>query len=369
MVALSPLFFYAFVAIGIVNISYFAYFSIFPFRPQRSIHTNSEEESISVIVCAQNEINNLRTLIPKLLEQDFSVFEILIVNDHSTDGSLELLREFDQKHHNFNFLNLTEQTGKKAGITAAVSLAQYNRLVFTDADCIPASKDWLRAIHSAFTPNAEIVLGYGAYLKLKSSFLNKLIRFETLLTALQYFGHALRKNTYMGVGRNLAYTKTLFNTSGGFESHKHVKPGDDDLFVNQNATPTNVALCINPEAFTISQPKTTWKSWFIQKRRHVGVAHLYQAKHQVQLALFYCSQVLFFLFFLGAALTATAHFYIILCLFVMRELYVWSIYATTAKKLQERDLIPFILLLEPFLVSLQMLIFISNSLVKPRRWK
>ncbi|MEC8884907.1 MAG: glycosyltransferase, partial [Bacteroidota bacterium] len=96
MVALSPLFFYAFVAIGIVNISYFAYFSIFPFRPQRSIHTNSEEESISVIVCAQNEINNLRTLIPKLLEQDFSVFEILIVNDHSTDGSLELLREFDQ---------------------------------------------------------------------------------------------------------------------------------------------------------------------------------------------------------------------------------------------------------------------------------
>ena len=184
MVALSPLFFYAFVAISIVNICYFAYFSIFPFRPQRSIQTNSEDEGISVIVCAKNEINNLRRLIPKLLEQEFSVFEILIVNDHSTDGSLELLRELDQKHHNFKFLNLTEQTGKKAGITAAIAMAQYDRLVFTDADCIPASKHWLRAMHSAFTPNAEIVLGYGAYLKLKNSFLNKLIRFETLLLSL-----------------------------------------------------------------------------------------------------------------------------------------------------------------------------------------
>jgi hypothetical protein len=64
-----------------------------------------------------------------------------------------------------------------------------NRLLFTDADCYQF-KDWITAMSSQFTCKKTIVLGYGGYEKIANSFLNKLIRFETLLTAMQYFSWA-----------------------------------------------------------------------------------------------------------------------------------------------------------------------------------
>jgi len=364
---LSPFLFYSFLLICCINLGYFLYFSVFNAEEQKE-NGSLQNDGISVIICAKNEAAQLPALIEKLLLQDFPLFEIIMINDHSSDASLGIMQDFEKRNANISVFDLKSTTGKKAGITLGIKNAQYETLVFTDADCLPASNQWLKKMSAAFSRETQIVLGYGAYKKFKGSVLNKLIRFETLLTALQYCSYALRKNPYMGVGRNLAYSKSLFNTSGGFEAHNHVKPGDDDLFVNQNATPTNVAVCTKPEAFTISAPKTNWRDWFIQKRRHVGVAHLYLPKHQLQLGMFYTSQLLFFILF---ALVLVTQGYLLpaVGLFFTRELYVWRVYAKAAKKLKEQDLIFYSLLLEPFLVSLQLLIFITNTLVKPRRWK
>ena len=367
MTFLSPFLFYSFLVICCINLGYFLYFSVFNAEEKKE-NNNSHFDGISIIICAKNEAAHLLGLIEKLLFQDYPLFEIVLINDHSSDASLSIMQDFEKRNANISVFDLKSSTGKKAGITLGIKNAQYETLVFTDADCLPASNQWLKKMSAAFSRETQIVLGYGAYKKFKGSVLNKLIRFETLLTALQYCSYTLRKNPYMGVGRNLAYCKSLFNTSGGFEAHNHVKPGDDDLFVNQNATTTNVAVCTKPEAFTISAPKTNWRDWFIQKRRHVGVAHLYKPKHKLQLGLFYLSQAMFFLLFLALLLTKS---YLIpaACTFLFRELYVWRVYAEAAKKLKELDLVFYSLLLEPFLVSLQMLIFITNTLVNPRRWK
>lgn len=110
-----------------------------------------------------------------------------------------------------------------------------------------------------------IVLGYGAYEKVKNSFLNKIIRFETMLTATQYFSWAKIGKPYMGVGRNLAYKKEEFFNVRGFMDHMKIRSGDDDLFINQAATKKNTAILYTPESFTFSEPKTTFSSWVYQK--------------------------------------------------------------------------------------------------------
>src|SRR6202012_605330 len=101
----------------------------------------------------------------------------------------------------------------------------------------------------------QIVLGYSPYNR-TGNILNPIIRFETIKTAINYLSSALTGDAYMGVGRNLAYTKTLFFGAKGFAAHMHVLSGDDDLFVNQNSTPENTAVEISPESFMFSDAKT-----------------------------------------------------------------------------------------------------------------
>ena len=367
MIVLFPLLFYGFIIITVINCGFYAYISRFSFSTFFSQSGRKISQGVSVIICAKNEEHNLLKLIPQLLKQRYPSFQIILINDHSEDQSLQIMQEFAHQNSKITVIDLKQETGKKAGITKAIQHAEYEQLLFTDADCLPTSTHWIKEMTAPFSDIKQIVLGYSGYSKVANSWLNKVIRYETLLTAMQYLAYAKNKNAYMGVGRNLAYTKTLFLKNKGFAAHAHLKPGDDDLFVNQNATKTNVALCISPKSFTRSEPKKTWKSWFYQKRRHTGVAHYYKLRHQLQLGTFYASQFLFFLLFL-ILIVCGQHLGFVILLFTLRELMVWLITSKAAVKLQENELIPYTLVLEPFLVSTQMLIFITNMLVKPRRW-
>src|SRR5688572_33381892 len=129
-------------------------------------------------------------------------------------------------------------------------------------------------MQDAYTNGVEVVLGYGAYYK-RPGMLNKLIRFETFHSALQYFSLALAGLPYMGVGRNLSYKKELFLRNKGFSSINHVLSGDDDLFINQVATKHNVNVVLDQEAFTLSEPKRRFKDWIRQKNRHYSTGKYY----------------------------------------------------------------------------------------------
>ena len=118
-------------------------------------------------------------------------------------------------------------------------------------------------MQEVFSNGVEVALGYGAYQK-KPGLLNKIIRFETFHTALQYFGYALAGKPYMGVGRNLAYRKTLFFKNKGFSSINHIPSGDDDLFISKVAKKGNTAIMIDQAAHTISEPPLTWRAWIFR---------------------------------------------------------------------------------------------------------
>lgn len=355
----------------IVLIQFLYYILIFSNLSSSSIKKEeSKNLPISVIICAKNEAQNLKHNLALICNQNHSDFEIILVNDHSTDKTLEIMN-FIKKEFNEITIKIIDlrnsKSNKKNALTKGIELAKNKHLLLTDADCKPSSINWINEMIANFSEEKTIVLGYGAYRKIEKSWLNKLIRFETLLTAIQYFSYAKLGFPYMGVGRNIAYTKDNFNKIKGFSSHKNIKSGDDDLFVNEIATNKNTSICFSKDSFAISKPHTNFKKWLNQKRRHISTATHYKPIHQLLLGLFYVSQ---FLFWFLAIILVTIGFNtnIILLLVLIRIGFQYLIFGLSAKKLDEKDLIFWIPFLELFLILIQMSIFIRNLISKPKHW-
>ncbi len=245
---------------------------------------------VSVIICAKNESANLRKYLPSILSQDYPDYEVVVVNDHSTDNSLDILSEMSEQYAHLRIIDLTDKNaayvGKKKALSTGILQAHHEWLLLTDADCQPVSNQWIREMmRTATHPNKEIGLGYSPYIYHKG-LLNAFVRYETLLTAFQYKSMALIKQPYMGVGRNLLYRKDLFYQAGGFESHLEVASGDDDLFISEVATGNNTFIVDTPDAVVYSEPKKTWSSWLAQKQRHLSTGKHYRPKIQILLGLF-----------------------------------------------------------------------------------
>src|SRR5215831_5633142 len=231
----------------------------------------SQEYPVSVIVCARDEAHNIAKNLPGVLVQQYkTTHEIIVVNDNSADDTKYLLDEFKKTFKNLNPIRLTQEAkmiaGKKFPLSMGIKSAKYEIVLLTDADCVPASEFWMQKMQDGYFDGKQIVLGYGAFHK-KPGMLNKLIRFETFHSALQYLSFALAGLPYMGVGRNLSYKRELFIKNKGFSSINHIPGGDDDLFINMVATSKNTAIVIDKDAHTLSEAPPTWRIWRKQKYR------------------------------------------------------------------------------------------------------
>ena len=363
--------FIAFIVILCIQfIFYTLIFGAFSFT-KKPLQKNTPQLPVSVLICAKNEAENLRLHIPYFLEQNYSTFELVLINDCSVDDTLDVIEEFKERFPSkIKIVNVKENENfwgnKKYALTLGIKAATFENLLFSDADCKPVSQEWISEMVSHFS-HKQIILGYGAYEKIKHSFLNKLIRFETLMTAIQYFSYAKVGMPYMGVGRNLAYTKSVFFNVNGFIKHIKLKSGDDDLFVNEVATKHNTSICFSENSFTVSAPKTTFKEWIHQKRRHISTAKFYKPVHKILLGIFYISQILFWL--LSAILLAFLYqWQFVLPLIAVRLVFFYASVGFSAKKLNETDLIFLSPLFEIFLIFIQLIIFIKNLISKPLHW-
>jgi poly-beta-1,6-N-acetyl-D-glucosamine synthase len=243
---------------------------------------------ISVVICARNEAANLQEHLPKILTQNYPDFEVVVVNDASTDNTEGVLKNFQKTYPHLRVINVIEKTlaGKKGALAMGIDATKNDWLLLTDADCYPLGNNWISGMVSGIiSKKIQIVFGYAPYVKCDNSFLNKLIRFETLWTATQYLSFALIKQPYMGIGRNLLYEKNLYVQANGFAAHADLASGDDDLFVNQVVTQKNFSLILHSETYMYSMPKTTWNSYFLQKTRHFSVSTRYLFKHKVLLGM------------------------------------------------------------------------------------
>jgi glycosyltransferase involved in cell wall biosynthesis len=363
--------FYAFAVVGLIQLFYYCFFfsRVAFFKPKKK--TTSRQHPVSVIVCARDEDENLARHLPGLLVQEYpSTYEVVAVNDNSIDDSKYILQELKKTFKDrLQVVELTQEakliSGKKYPLSIGIKESNHEVLLLTDADCVPASEHWIQRMQEAFTEGVEIVLGYGGYHH-RPGFLNKLIRFETFHSAIQFLSFALAGIPYMGVGRNLAYKKELFFRHKGFSSINNIPGGDDDLFVNKAATSKNVAVVIDKDAATLSIPKKTWRSWVKQKYRHYSTAKYYKPLHKFLLGLYTFSQFLFYPLFIIAAVFYS--WQLSLIIFGSRFLIQGLVYYFAMNKLNEKDLWPYFLLLDIWMFLYYIIFARSLWQKQPRSW-
>ena len=328
-------------------------------------------EPITVIICARNERENLEKYLPSVFEQDYSNFEVVVVNDRSWDGTADFLEGLEKQYANLKVVHVREGekfiAGKKFAVTMGIKAASHDWLVFTDADCQPASKNWLQGMQRPSDDNVEIVLGYSPYFK-KRSLLNALIRFETFFTAVNYLSFALKGMPYMGVGRNMAYKKSLFFKSKGFAAHMHIPSGDDDLFVNANATPSNTIIQIHTDTHVWSEPKTSFLAYLRQKKRHVGAGKFYKAKHKFILSAQIAIQFAFYALVIALACFPSTHF-IAVGVFLLSLIVRCFVYPKLLKRLNYGELRWWFPILDIILMVFLVFNAILSIFVKKVAWK
>jgi glycosyltransferase involved in cell wall biosynthesis len=333
-----------------------------------------DAEPVSMVVCARNELEHLRRLLPLLLQQDYPAgFEVVLIDDRSHDETQLYAQQLAQYYPDRFRLVTVDRTPegfapKKYALTLGIKAARHPKLLFTDADCIPATNQWLRLMQRGFATPADIVLGFSAYDE-APGFLNKLIRFETLLTAAQYLSFAWRGQPYMGVGRNLAYTRACFNATKGFASHIRQLSGDDDLLV-QDAVRLGrrVAVVADASAHTISEPPATWSAWWRQKRRHLSAGRSYRFADRVRIGIFLTANLLFY--FTTIELVFFRENWVpLITVWLVRTLFVTAIYARLSRRLHQALPVGLLPLLDVIYFFQYLALGISLFLNRTLRWK
>ncbi len=355
----------------LVQLIYYLFvYSRILFYKKKSI-TNSREP-VSVIICARNEVDNLKKHLPLVLNQDYPNYEVIVVNDCSNDESEETLAVLQTKYSNLRVTTINEDKkfyhGKKLALTIGIKAAKNELLLLIDADCYPVDKNWISKMQQNFDDKTEVVLGYGGY-ENKKGFVNKLIRFDTFFIALQYFGLAISGKPYMGVGRNLAYRKSTFFKNKGFAGHSHILSGDDDLFINDIANKNNTKIEIDKNSHTCSLPKRNLKEWFLQKSRHLTTAKYYKAKSKFILGFEILSREIFYLSFI-ILLILKFDYRIVLIAFFVRFLIQSVIIKKGMNRLQEKGFLLLTMLFDVILPIINFHLLISNYFItKHNRWK
>lgn len=295
----------------------------------------AKSQPVSVIIAARNEEKNLPKLLEALQNQKHPVFEVIVVNDRSVDATAHILEDFSKKFSQLKTVHVSGLpqgwTGKKHAIKKGIEAASYEILLFTDADCSPQSENWIAEMAGNFDSPTDIVLGFSPYLK-ASTLLNQFIRFETLHTGLLYLSNAIAGRPYMGVGRNMAYRKALFQKFG-FGGDEKYTGGDDDIFVNRHAGRDNTRAVITPESQVASIPETSWPDYLRQKIRHLSAGKRYHKKDQTSLGTFSLATLVGWILFVYLLLVVENKA-LILAPFAVRSLSFYSIFTLSGQKLK-----------------------------------
>jgi len=341
------------------------YYLFYYLAPALFVYPDEQEKArpVSIIICARNEEENLINFLPAVLEQDYPEYEVIVVNDCSEDNSYDVLGGYLKKYPHLKVSNISKDPkfthNKKFAQLIGIKAAKNEIMLFTDADCRPESEKWLSVMSSRFNDRIDFVLGYGGYLTAKG-FLNRYIRYDSMAIAMQYLGMAIRGLPYMGVGRNLAYRRSLFFEKKGFGIHTHLASGDDDLFVNSNATKNNVAVEFRKESHTRSVPASGFKEFLRQKKRHLTTAKYYKPGDKLALIAEPAARVVFYASFV--LLISNLYLWpVVLSIFGTRLIIQLTIFILIQKRLNEKGLLPFLPIFDILSPFINTVVFVGSQ--------
>lgn len=358
--------FYIFVVFAAIQILYYLYFSSIFFK-QINKKIESDGKPISVIIFAKNSGDLLKKNLQYILDQDYPKFEVVLINNYSTDNTIEVLENFKEKNKNISIIDVKNTEAfwgsKKYALTLGIKAAKYNHLIFTSANSRPVSKNWLTEKSKTFRNNKTIILGYQKF-KVKNSLSNIFIRFHNLLVALQNFSFIKISTPYMAFDANFGYERRTFLKVKGFVNHIKIYNGENDLFLKDAANTNNVNYTVTNDSLVEIDLSTSFRDWFIEQRNKLILQKQYKFKHRFAISLFWVSKMIFFV--LGILLLFIYPWKIILSILIAYFLISYIVVGFSAKKLKEPHIIFFLPFLEIGLLLIQFTIFIANLFAKPK---
>lgn len=249
-----------------------------------------EPPFLSVVICFYKPWIKEPEVLQSLAQQTYPHFELVLVNDGPALLDPEIMENHIQGKNYIRYIeHVKTLPGKKGALAAGIQAAAGDWVLLTDIDCCPGLS-WLKTMAAFLPAQPAVLLGFSPY-TVRPGFLNFVIQQETLLTAFQYLGWARSGHAYMGVGRNMAYHKSIYEEIT-FDSHCHIPTGDDDLFVNEAARRYPVCICNDRNSFVYSTPALHWKSWYRQKARHKSGGKYYSRASKIRLSIFLLALIL-----------------------------------------------------------------------------
>jgi cellulose synthase/poly-beta-1,6-N-acetylglucosamine synthase-like glycosyltransferase len=301
------------------------------------------EEGVTVLITARNKFQHLKVLIPKLFEQDYPKFDVMIVNDQSSDRTKRLLEDLMIRYPKLRSVTIKytpkHVTAKKFAITLGIKVAKNDVILLTDADSLPNSDQWIRKMTAPVRDEGKtFAIGFSSYLE-KSGTLNQWIQFDTILKALFYFSFGLWKAPFMGTGKNLCYRKSFFLEVKGFKGFWGIEGGDDSIFVNTYATGSNTKVVIDSKAITLSAPKENWKEYIQHEKHQLHAERFFHVEDKRKMGLYGVSHALYWIGGLGLLIyfgigLRWEYFLVVLGLLGLRSFMLISIFKATSKNLQ-----------------------------------
>jgi cellulose synthase/poly-beta-1,6-N-acetylglucosamine synthase-like glycosyltransferase len=339
--------------------------SVFSRRTPTVLKANADSSGVSIVIAVQNGTDKLLEHLPYITHQDYPVFEVVIVDDHSSEAEREKLHKHTTDMPKVRLIRSDRAQGKKHAITLGVEQAQHPLILCTDADCRPASRQWISQMvrHSS---GEVMVLGVSPYC-IRPGWLNLFVRFETLMTAMQYLSWALLGKPYMGVGRNLLYPRAMFLKVNPYADQAHIPYGDDDLWVQKAMKEAPVNVCIHKDAFVWSDPPLSWKAFFRQKHRHLSAGHHYSPDAWWKPGLFGMAFIGHWVLLLILVLACHLSFWVILS-FGIGLLLRWMVVHLWATRFGERQTGMWYPLLEPVYALYLAVMGLYSAVSRKKTW-
>jgi glycosyltransferase involved in cell wall biosynthesis len=324
-----------------------------------------EKTPISVIVYARNHAAYLEKNIPEWLSQEDITFELVLINDCSWDDTEDLLRTLAVTYPQVKIVNVPIddrfRRTKKYALTLGIKAAQYEQILFIEADYLPRSNKWIAHMQANFTENTELVLGYAPYPS-GASFSSLLTRFDHFMTALYSLSFAIKGKAFSGYGQNIAFTKTTFFAGKGYASHMHLTYGETDFFINQHANRKNTRVEINPASHVLTDIKYSYAQFVKDKFTRMYTQKLFTLGTRLRIHVGVYTAVLFYLISLGLLILGFS-WPVVLGIYLFRLFLQYAVYFKIAKRLKHPNIQWAMPILEPIYL-LQSMVLRAVYLIK-----
>lgn len=248
---------------------------IIPRRKENEATNNegSPKEGVSIVVACHDNAYELEHNLPALLEQQYPCFEVIVVDESSTDDTDEVLKQLKSRYPNLYTTFIPESSHylsrRKLALTVGVKAAKYEWIVFADATNKPIDDQWLATFASQCCKGKDIVMGYANYNDEAKAY----YRFRQLVVATRNLRRAQRSVAYASGGNTIAIRRSVFMGANGFLKDLTYLRGEYDFLVNEYANADNVGVAIGTKMEKGAPSKRSWINdnlFYMETRRHLS---------------------------------------------------------------------------------------------------